>query len=365
MNPLGSGYRNIAVELCNGLFNLGHSVICLGLGYDGSEHWNKFTLVPTRDLREIEVMVNNLKIMGRVDTVIIALDIPMQERFIPIMKKLGLKVIVITPLESSPLCLSWAMVLEQADKCFFISQLGEDEAKKIGLEAEHLHIGLDTVSWRLRTSDEYAKGRESMHISPDTLIILTVADNQERKNLAKAFEIVSKLKNEQYLKVRYILVTREHSPIGWKLRDLAMTYNIASELMIFERGLDFKALYSLYAIADSFLLTSKAEGLGLPVLEAFAVGVPVVATNTGALTEVLADDRGFLMETEYTFCDPWGNALRHVPNANSGADYIASVGIWEDTGKYTSSIKNARKYVETLTWDIPLQQLEDAMEKLG
>ncbi|MGK3946375.1 hypothetical protein ABK046_49475, partial [Streptomyces caeruleatus] len=34
-----------------------------------------------------------------------------------------------------------------------------------------------------------------------------------------------------------------------------------SDVMIFERGMPFKELYSLYAISDAFLLTSKAEGL--------------------------------------------------------------------------------------------------------
>ena len=314
-------------------------------------------------------MVNNFKSMGKVDVVIIALDIPMQERFIPLFKKMGIKTMVITPLESSPLCLSWAFLLGEANKVFFISQLGEDEAKKAGLEAEHLRIGLDTVSWRLRTQKEYTKGRESMNISPDTLVVLTVADNQERKNLAKSFEIVSKVKNEKGIKVKHILVTREHSPIGWKLRDLAMTYNIASELMIFERGLDFKALYSLYAISDVFLLASKAEGLGLPILEAMAVGVPVAATNTGAITEVLSDGRGYLLKTEYSFCDPWGNAIRHIPSAEHGANILEELynipnqGTVRDIANYLT-IKDARKYVETLTWDIPVNQLEKAMEEL-
>jgi len=367
MNPLGSGYKTIVTELGNGLVSLGYKVICLGLGYNGTEHWNKFTLIPTRNIQEIEVMAGNLKNLKEIELAIIALDIPMQEKLLPLFKKMKIKTIVITPLESGPLCFTWSYALSLANKVFFISQLGADEAQKVGLDAEHLHIGVDSVSWRLRTTDEYNKGREMMNISPDTFVVLTVADNQERKNLSKSFEIVGKLKKEKEIKVKYILVSREFSPIGWKLRDLAMRYGIASELMLFERGLDFKKLYALYAVSDAYLSTSKAEGLGLPVLEAMAVGIPVVATNTGALTEVLADDRGFLMDTEYTFCDPWGNADRHIPSAESGAVHLATIyEFMKMMNKIPIEVtRNARKYIETLTWDIPIKQLDEAMEKLN
>ena len=257
--------------------------------------------------------------------------------------------------------MSWAFILQQADKVFFISQMGADEAQKAGVEtAEHLVVGMDTESWRLRTLEEYRGGRKSLGISEDTLVILTVADNQERKNLSKAMEIVSKVKKEHGVKVRYILVTRENSEVGWKLRDLAMDYGIASELMIFERGLSFGELYALYAMADVFLLTSKAEGLGMPVMESMCVGVPVVATNCGAMPELLGDNRGFLMNTEYSMIDPWGNSRRDFPNTEH------ALGILQDIKmKFVEEVvSNARNYMETRTWDKPTLQVKNVIEEL-
>ena len=43
------------------------------------------------------------------------------------------------------------------------------------------------------------------------------------------------------------------------------------------------------ARSDVFVLTSRHEGFGVPVLEAMSLGVPVVANEAGALPEVVGD----------------------------------------------------------------------------
>jgi glycosyltransferase involved in cell wall biosynthesis len=363
----GSGYLNIIVPLCKGLAELGHEIKAVGLGYRGEEHDFDFSILPCQSMTDAQAMTNNLKYQWGAEIMLVALDIPIQGAYINLAKQLGIKIISITPLENPPLTMSWAFMLQNSDKVFFISQLGADEAQRAGVEtAEHLVVGMDTKSWRLRTTDEYTKGRQLFNISPDTLVVLTVADNQERKNLSKAMEIVSKVKGEG-IKVKYILVTREHSEVGWKLRDLAMDYDIASELMIFERGMSFGELYSLYAIADVFLLTSKAEGLGMPVMEAMSVGVPVVATNCGAMPELLGTEfpweRGFLMETEYSMIDPWGNSRRDFPSAESGVSALLDVYGQKDSSPLVSP-NRARIYMESRIWDYPIEQVNSSIREL-
>ena len=367
----GSGYFNIIVPLCTNLASYGHEIKAVGLGYFGEAHNLPFSIIPATGYGDAHAMLNNLKFQWGAEILLVALDIPRQKIFIDLAKKLGIKIISIVPLENPPLTMSWAFLLQQSDKVFFISQLGADEGIKAGVDtAEHLLVGMDTQAWRMRTPEEYESGRKTFNISDDTLVVLTIADNQERKNLSKAMEIVSGVKKAG-VKVKYILVTRENSDVGWNLRDYALDMNIASELMIFERGMTFGELYALYAISDVFLLTSKAEGLGMPVMEAMSIGVPVVATACGAMPELLVGDvigesRGFLMDTEYTQIDPWGNSRRDFPSTESGVIHLCNIHEFGRLGNHKPfevSIR-AREHMESRTWEFPTNQVNSAIGEL-
>jgi glycosyltransferase involved in cell wall biosynthesis len=53
----------------------------------------------------------------------------------------------------------------------------------------------------------------------------------------------------------------------------------------------------LYNLAEIFLFPSLYEGFGLPPLEAMQSGIPVIASNTSSLPEVIGD-AGILLAPE-------------------------------------------------------------------
>lgn len=57
----------------------------------------------------------------------------------------------------------------------------------------------------------------------------------------------------------------------------------------------------LLQISDIFLLTSKSEGIPLTILEAFASGVPVVATDVGGIPEVINTEKNGLLAASGDF----------------------------------------------------------------
>jgi starch synthase len=58
-------------------------------------------------------------------------------------------------------------------------------------------------------------------------------------------------------------------------------------------------LIELYRTADVFVLPTRAETFGIAAVEASAAGLPVVATRTGGLPEIVVDGvTGFVSEVD-------------------------------------------------------------------
>lgn len=359
----GSGYYYISAPLFTELAKMGHEIRIVGLSYQGQEHTYPFSIIPCKDTNDAHAIVHNLCVMPHTnpDVIIVALDIPLQISFFEKFAQYKKPYIAITPLENGPLTMSWTAPMFNFSWTFFISELGKQEALKAGLKkVDHLLVGIDSNFWHVPTPEEKQGLRKGMGIEDDEFVILTVADNQERKNLWAALSVTSELK-KRGRKVRHVLVTRVDSPFGWKIRDLALKLGINQEVMTMNRGMPKENLWSLYALSDCFLLTSKAEGLGMPVLEAMACGVPVVGTDTGAIHELLEDGRGFPIAPEYTFCDVWGNSKRDMFGIVEGANVIETMA---GTPMWNLAASKARSYVETRTWDVPAKQLNDKIEEL-
>lgn len=77
--------------------------------------------------------------------------------------------------------------------------------------------------------------------------------------------------------------------------------------VVFLEKISDRDLLSLYRGALALLLPSSREGLGLPVLEAFACNTPVIASNGGALPETVGSNGLLLPVLE---SEPWVRSLR-------------------------------------------------------
>jgi glycosyltransferase involved in cell wall biosynthesis len=380
----GSGYQRIMTNLCNRLtVDYDMHILALGLDYKGEEHNYPFAIVPTGPLSNIPGMIKLLQdYKAPIEAIFVGLDIPLQRGLLRAMDMPGpIPYIGLFPLEAPPLCQPWAIEMLRMDARLIMSEFGAAEFKRAGVAAQFLPLGVDDV-WRPPGPDERSMIQKGLGMDEDTFMVLTVADNQERKNLSKAAEIISRLSIniEEYLpngfvgkktemrKVAWYLVSRLQSPVGWELQDLAMRHGIMDRVSLFNRGMPDDKLWALYAAADAFLLTSKAEGLAIPAMEAMACRLPVAATNCTAIKEHLSNNRGWLIPTEYEYCDPFGNESRYFIDAQAGAAILGGI-MDARPGQLVPRLDAAQIYLKTRTWDnaarIVAETINAAIDKKG
>lgn len=109
--------------------------------------------------------------------------------------------------------------------------------------------------------------------------IFYVGNAHPHKNVEGLIEAFLNLRqNYQYLQ----LVLSGHDHFFWN--QLKKKYQ--NSYIIFTGFVSDEELAILYKGAKSFVMPSKEEGFGLPILEAMALNCPVVSSNAGSLPEV-------------------------------------------------------------------------------
>ena len=58
---------------------------------------------------------------------------------------------------------------------------------------------------------------------------------------------------------------------------------------------NYENIKDIYILSDVFVLSSKYEGLGLVLLEALSSKIPIIATNTSAIPEIIKNNYNGLL----------------------------------------------------------------------
>ncbi|EPR65193.1 glycosyltransferase family 4 protein [Cyclobacterium qasimii] len=126
----------------------------------------------------------------------------------------------------------------------------------------------------------------SHHPNPYFLHVGVMEKRKNLPTLIKAFAIFSEMSETDY---SLVLVgqrgPREALDDYPAIMDLVKKYQLEDKV-IFPGYLDAVKLSTYYQFAEAYVFPSTNEGFGLPVLEAFSYGLPVIVGPQGALQEV-------------------------------------------------------------------------------
>lgn len=416
MKQQGSGYQRIMTELVNRLVSLmpDETFVCLGFDYKNQEHWNNFRIVPVSHASHIPNQISLIASYGqKIKAVFIALDIPIQMAILNHMQQAGLSTIPVIgffPVESGPIAQKWATAILGMRERVVMSLHAQKALKQAGLDSHFLPVGVGEEWVPEYNNESRRQYKKSLGIDPESFVVLTVAENQERKNLAAAFEAFSDFstiirkrneagfvtEKETIRKAHWVLVTRINSAVGLDLQDLAMRHGVLDKVSFIERGIPNSQLVKLYQMADTFLLTSKAEGLGMPILEAMATNTPVVATRVSAIEDHLiggVDEkdsfyldstskiRGFAVESLFEHTDHFGNGRRKWVDPYQASLWLTHAyrawlmenGItdenepdlaYEEMHAVRAMLERAREYVFARDWNTSAAQMADIINSV-
>jgi UDP-glucose:(heptosyl)LPS alpha-1,3-glucosyltransferase len=157
-----------------------------------------------------------------------------------------------------------------------------------------------------RNPEDAQDSRRMISPPPGTVLGLMVAQDFERKGLHEAITALSRAGD---LRLRLAVVGK---PDPAPYRELARSLGV-------EGRVDFVGtspyVYDWYAAADFFVLPTRHDPCSLVVLEALAMGLPVISTRQNGATEIMtqwvhgyvldsADDLESLTGAMRALCDP-------------------------------------------------------------
>ena len=202
---------------------------------------------------------------------------------------------------------------------------------------------------------------------------LNVGKYEERKctpYMIRAFD--EEFKNEKDV----VLILSCHNPFekGFDIRKKleSLELQCPEKILLINPVKEHHSVAQLYASCDAFLFPSRAEGWGLPIIEALACGLPTIVTNYSGQTEYLTEEMAYLLDYDYEDIQTpffiskdgyYGQWAR--PDMNQFRYYLRY--IYENQAEARQKGLNAAKIVhDNWTWEhaalVAVREIERVME---
>jgi glycosyltransferase involved in cell wall biosynthesis len=178
------------------------------------------------------------------------------------------------------------------------------------------------------------------------LELLSVATLNPEKGHERLLQALSEVRNVEWRLTCAGSLTR-HPATTDRVRNALARLGLEDRVSL-GGDLDGPALEACYDRADLFVLATRQETYGMAVAEAVAHGLPVVATMTGAIPELLGDGAGLL-----------------VPVGDTPALVEALSRVLTDGGLRARLAEGARRMRDRLpTWDDTSDRISAALHSL-
>ena len=196
--------------------------------------------------------------------------------------------------------------IREADRIIAISERTRQDIMELGgVSKDRISLIYQSFAPRFSmTASEQSKAAVKAHYQLPERFVLSVGTIERRKNLRLAAEAIGLLPADVHL----VAVGRQ--------TDYAHELPKSNRVHLLS-GVDDAALAAIYALAEVFVYPSRYEGFGIPIIEAIATGLPVVACTGSCLEEAGGPDSLYVGPDDV---QGMAEALRAVLHGADGRD---------------------------------------------
>ena len=309
---LTTGYSNQAQYLGNLLVENGHDVFYLAHTYIGQ---NLVPPIKFEDGRQLkfniigqgmtqyfqDVMSQYLKLY-KIDVFIILLDTFMlygKDGWFLKIDTSPAKTIFWFPSDGGGgMPLNCEQILRKVDIPVAMSKFGKEQVKKVhNINTLYIPHMVDLTNYKKYDNEKRIMLKRTWGLE-GKFVIGVVARNQLRKMLDRTIKTMAIYAKQNPNAILLLHMDPNDPAQGFPITSLIQRYGLENRVRFtgtkYYHGFNFNQMSDVYNLMDVFLLTTSGEGFGIPLIEAQACGVPVLATNYTTTKELVIDSKAGL-----------------------------------------------------------------------
>ena len=275
--------------------------------------------------------------------------------------------IIYTVWESTRLPDDWLPALLAADQVWTASRWGAAVMARNGVDPGRLHVVPEGIDPEVFNAGVPPTDAIDDGVSYKFLHIGRFEDRKGTETLIRAFDAEFGPRDDA------ILVLACHNPhqadfnIGAQLRSLDLKH--PDKLIFVPPVARHDILAGLYTACDAFVAPSRAEGWGLPIIEAMACGLPVITTGHSAPLDYLGPESYRISHAMTSIATPYFDAFDSdhgmwaEPDPADLRRRMREVYENRNTAKAAGRIAG-RRIRSNFTWDMAARRAMDALRAL-
>lgn len=205
----------------------------------------------------------------------------------------------------------------------------QDIAQHYHIDADRIDVVYNGVSERFRPTSQAEQEATRQKWSGGSPYLIYVGAMHPRKNIVRMLEAYDRFRSHHESPLRLVMVGNRQ----WWTDEMEAALNGMrfKEDVVFAGRVSEDDLQQLMGAAFACLYVSTFEGFGIPIIEAFQAGIPVITSNVTAMPEV-AGDAALL--TDPFSVDAISNAIAQLASDATLRDSLIAKGK-EQATKFT------------------------------